>query len=79
MITCKASLFRNEINKCNNTGARMLDFLYNMTLKLLKDRIFDVSMSRFAIFFCSVIQDVIAQRYLIYKSLEVYSPARQRW
>ena len=29
----------------------MLDFLYNMTLKLLKNRIFDVSMSRFAIFF----------------------------
>ena len=29
------SLFRNEFNKCNNTRARMLDFFYHMTLKLL--------------------------------------------
>ena len=29
------SLFRNELNKFNNTGARMLDFIYHMTLKLL--------------------------------------------
>ena len=28
------SLFRNEINKFNNTGARMLDFIYHMTLKI---------------------------------------------
>ena len=25
-------LFRNEFNKFNNTGARMLDSIYNMTL-----------------------------------------------
>ena len=30
------SLFRNEFNKFNNTGARMLDAFYHMTLKLLK-------------------------------------------
>ena len=30
------SLFRNEFNKFNNTGARMLDSIYHMTLKLLK-------------------------------------------
>ena len=34
------SLFRNEFNKFNNTGARMLDYisnvrLYHMTLRLL--------------------------------------------
>ena len=27
------SLFRNKFNKFNNTGARMLNFVYNMTLK----------------------------------------------
>ena len=29
------SLFRNEFNKLNNTRARMLDFIYHMTLKLI--------------------------------------------
>ena len=28
------SLFRNEFNKFNNTGARMLDSIYHMTLTL---------------------------------------------
>ena len=28
------SLFRNEFNKFNNTGARMLDSIYYMTLTL---------------------------------------------
>ena len=28
------SLFRNEFNKFNNTGARMLDYIYHLTLKL---------------------------------------------
>ena len=30
------SLFRNEPNKFNNTKARVLDFIYHITLKLLK-------------------------------------------
>ena len=34
------SLFRNELNKFNNTGARMLDLIYYMTLKLLKIAVF---------------------------------------
>ena len=34
------SLFRNEFNKFNNTGARMLDSIYHMILKLIKNRIF---------------------------------------
>ena len=29
-------LFRNELNKFNNTGAQMLDSIYHMTLKLIK-------------------------------------------
>ena len=28
-------LFRNEFNKFNNTGARMLDSIYHVTLRLL--------------------------------------------
>ena len=28
-------LFRNGFHKFNNTGARMLDYIYQMTLKLL--------------------------------------------
>ena len=28
------SLFRNEFNKLNNTGALMFDSIYHMTLKL---------------------------------------------
>ena len=28
------SLFRNDVNKFNNTGARMLDSIYHMTLRL---------------------------------------------
>ena len=30
-----AILFHNESNKFNNTGARMLDYIYHMTLRLL--------------------------------------------
>ena len=30
------SLFRNEFNKFNNIGARMLDSIYHMRLKILK-------------------------------------------
>ena len=29
------SLFRNEFNNFNDTGARMLDSIYHMTLRLL--------------------------------------------
>ena len=41
------SLFGNEFNKFNNTGARMLDSIYHMALKLIKNHIFDVGMSIF--------------------------------
>ena len=30
------SFFRNQFNKFNNTGARLLDFIYHMPLKYLK-------------------------------------------
>ena len=45
------SLFRNEFNKFNNTGARMLD----MTFKLLKNHIFGVKTSRFCHRFRNII------------------------
>ena len=31
------SLFRNKFNKFNNTRARILDYIYHMTLKILKN------------------------------------------
>ena len=34
------SLFCNELNKFNNTIARMLDFIYHLTLELIKNRVF---------------------------------------
>ena len=36
------SLFRNEFNKFNNTGARTLDSIYHMTLRSLRNLIFGV-------------------------------------
>ena len=41
------SLFCNEFNKFNNTGAQILDSIYHMALKLLKNYIFCLKMSRF--------------------------------
>ena len=37
-----SSLFRNEFNKFNNTGTRMLDSIYHMTFKLFGNLIFGV-------------------------------------
>ena len=34
-LQCILSLFRNELNKYNNTRAGMLDSNYHMTLRLL--------------------------------------------
>ena len=49
------SLFRNEFYNFNNTGARMLDSIYHMTFKLLKNHIFGVKMSRM----CHLLRNVI--------------------
>ena len=52
-------LFPNELNKFNNTGARMLDSIYHMTLKLIKNHIFGVKMSRFFHLLGNIIMDII--------------------
>ena len=52
------SLFRNEFNKFNNTGARKLDSIYHMTLKILKKKIC-VKTSRVSLILRNVIMDVI--------------------
>ena len=41
------SLFCNESNIFNNKGAQMLDSIYHMTLKLIKNDIFGLKTSRF--------------------------------
>ena len=37
------SFFRNKFNKFDNTGARLLDYIYHMTLRLLLNLISGVS------------------------------------
>ena len=45
------SLFRNEFNKLNNTGAQMLDSIYHMTLKWLKSHNFGMKIPESVIFY----------------------------
>ena len=52
---CKACqafyrFFRNEFNKFNNTGAQILDSIYHMPLKLIKNCIFGVKHQDFIAF-----------------------------
>ena len=42
------SVFCNEFDKFNNAGAGMIDFIYHMTLKLLKNHIFGLKSQEFA-------------------------------
>ena len=46
-----SSLFLNKCNKFNNTGVRMLDLIYHMTLKLLKIAFLALKHQGFAIFY----------------------------
>ena len=47
-------LFRNECNKSNNTKAGMLDSIYHMISKLIKNRILGVKTSRFCHFYSTL-------------------------
>ena len=51
--------FRDEFNKFNNTGARMLDSIYHMTYKLLEISNFRVKTCRICHLLRNVIMDVI--------------------
>ena len=53
------SLFCNTFIKFNSTGARMLDSIYHMGLKLIKNHIFGVKTSRICHLECNVIKDGI--------------------
>ena len=53
-------LLRNEFNKFNNTGARMLDYIYLGTLNSLKNRIFGVKTAKYCHLLRKVIMDVIS-------------------
>ena len=53
------SLFRNELNKFNNTRARMLDSIYHVSLLYL-NLFFGVKTSRVSLFLRNVIMGVIA-------------------
>ena len=52
-------LFCNKFNKLSNTGARMLDSIYHMILRLIKNRIFGEKTSIICHLLRNVIIDVI--------------------
>ena len=56
-------LFHNKFDKLNYTGAQMLDSIYHMILKLLKNCIFGMKMSRLCHLLRNVILDVIMSHY----------------
>ena len=56
------SLFFNEINQFNNTETRMLDSIYLMALKVLKNR-YGVKTLKILHLLCNVIMDVITLHY----------------
>ena len=49
------SLFRNEVNKFNKTRARMLDSIYHMTLRLLRNLISAVKNVNFVIMYATLL------------------------
>ena len=55
--------FRNKFNTFNNTGARMLDSIYHMTLKSHQNCIIGVNTSIFCHLLRNVIIDVITLRH----------------
>ena len=57
------SLFHNKFNKFNYTGALMLDSIYHMTLKLLKNHIFGVKTPKILSSLRNLIMDVITLCY----------------
>ena len=65
-------LFRNELNKFDNTGARMSNCFYHMILKSIKIVFFAVKMSIFCHLLRNVTMDVIMLSYEICKPLVVY-------
>ena len=59
------SLFRSEFDRLDNTGAKMLDSVYHMTLKLLKNKShLGMKTSLFCHLLRNVIMNVITLRYL---------------
>ena len=57
------SLFRNKFNIFNNTGTGMLDSIYHMTLKLLKNLVFGVKTLRFCHLLRNAILNIISLNY----------------
>ena len=53
------SLFRNEFEKFNKTGARVLYSILSHEIEILKNRIFGVKKSRFSPILNNVIMNVI--------------------
>ena len=65
-------LFRNEFHKLNNTGARMLDSFYHMTLKLFCNRVFGMKTSRFCKIYVTLLWASFHNVIKIHTSFMVY-------
>ena len=66
------SLILNSFNKFNNTGARMLYYIYHTTIKLTKKYIFGLKTSTFCHLLRNIITDANTLPYYICKPLVVY-------
>ena len=53
------SLCPNEFDKFNNTRAQMLDSIYHMTLRLLRNLISAIKTLKFCHHVCNVVMEVI--------------------
>ena len=57
------SFFCNGFDKLNNTRAQMLDSIYHMTLKFIKNGVFAMKTSRFCNLLLYIIMDITTLRY----------------
>ena len=76
VIKCEAcnilSPFRNELKEFNNTGARMVDSIFHMTLKLFCNRVFGVKTLTFCQINATLLLELVRNLTKICKPLLVY-------
>ena len=62
------SHFRNMFNKNNNTGARMIDFIYHLKFKLFCNYVFGVKTSKFCQIYAMLVLASFQNVIKIYKT-----------
>ena len=66
------SLLRNDFNKFNNTGARMLDWIFHRKLKLFTNIIFGKKTLRFCHLLLTVVIDALLHNLQTTNGLSIY-------